>query len=107
LRKDGCAKICCEKANGTHAGRRQLLRLFDNLTTGDRVTATRIDRLTRSTSDPFAIVKRIVDAKGQLRSQAEPWADAPASTGRLMLDGRRRGLGGVLSDHQGKVREMS
>ena len=36
---------------------------------------TRIDRLARSTFDLFAIVKQIVDAKGQFRSLAEPWAD--------------------------------
>jgi DNA invertase Pin-like site-specific DNA recombinase len=33
----------------------------------------------------FAIVKRIVDAKAQFRSLAEPWADTGTSTGRLML----------------------
>jgi hypothetical protein len=46
---------------------------------------TRIDRLARSTFDLFAIVKRIVDAKAQFRSLAEPWADSTSSTGRLML----------------------
>ncbi len=35
--------------------------------------------------DLFAIVKRIVDAKEQFRSLAEPWADTGTSTGRLML----------------------
>jgi hypothetical protein len=40
---------------------------------------------TRSTFDLFAIVKRIVDAKAQFRSVAEPWADSTSSTGRLML----------------------
>jgi DNA invertase Pin-like site-specific DNA recombinase len=38
------------------------------------VTVTRIDRLARSTFDLFAIVKRIVAAKAQFRSLAEPWA---------------------------------
>ena len=49
------------------------------------VTVTRIDRLARSTFDLFGIVKRIVDAKAQFRSLAEPWADTCTSTGRLML----------------------
>ena len=48
-------------------------------------TATRIDRLARSTLDLFGIVKRVVDAKAQFRSLAEPWADTGTSTGRLML----------------------
>ena len=49
------------------------------------MTVTRIDRLARSTFDLFGIVKRIVDAKAQFRSLAEPWADTGTSTGRLML----------------------
>ena len=48
-------------------------------------TVTRIDRQARGTFDLFAIVKRIVDAKAQFRSLAEPWADTGSSTGRLML----------------------
>ena len=55
------------------------------LAPGDVVTVTRIDRLARSTFDLFSIVKRIVDAGGQFRSLAEPWADSSTSTGRLML----------------------
>jgi DNA invertase Pin-like site-specific DNA recombinase len=49
------------------------------------MTVTRIDRLARSTFDLFGIVKRIVDAKAQFRSLAEPWPDTGTSTGRLML----------------------
>jgi DNA invertase Pin-like site-specific DNA recombinase len=49
------------------------------------LTVTRIDRLARSTFDLFAIVKRIVDAGGQFKSLAEPWADTSTSTRRLML----------------------
>ena len=49
------------------------------------VKETRSDRPAGSTVDLFAIVKRIVDAKAQFRSLAEPWADTGTSTGRLML----------------------
>ena len=53
--------------------------MLKHLAPGDVVTVTRIDRLARSTFDLFGIVKRIVDAKAQFRSLAEPWADtAPA-----------------------------
>ena len=37
--------------------------------------------------------QHIVDAKGQFRSLAEPWADTGTSTGRLML-----AVLGVLAD---------
>ena len=87
LRKDGCAKIYREKVSGARPDRRELLKLLKALNPGDVVTVTRIDRLARSTFDLFAIVKQIVDAGGQFRSLAEPWADTATSTGRLMING--------------------
>jgi DNA invertase Pin-like site-specific DNA recombinase len=87
LRKAGCTSrnIYREKVTGARANRRELNRMLGKLAAGDVVTVTRIDRLARSTFDLFAIVKRIVDAKAQFRSLAEPWADSTSSTGRLML----------------------
>src|SRR5580704_15360241 len=75
LRGAGCTKIYREKVTGAHNDRRELLKLLNALAPGDVVTVTRIDRLARSTFDLFGIVKRIVDAKAQFRSLAEPWAD--------------------------------
>jgi len=74
-----------EKASGAQADRREVLKLLKAIAPGDVVIVTRIDRLARSTFDLFAIVKQIVDAGGQFRSLAEPWADTATSTGRLML----------------------
>jgi DNA invertase Pin-like site-specific DNA recombinase len=87
LRAAGCGSrnIYREKVTGARADRRELLRMLDRLAPSDVVTVTRIDRLARSTFDLFGIVKRIVDAKAQFRSLAEPWADTDTSTGRLML----------------------
>jgi len=87
LRKAGCngRNIYKEKVTGARPDRRELLRMLNRLAPGDVVTVTRIDRLARSTFDLFGIVKRIVDAKAQFRSLAEPWADTDTSTGRLML----------------------
>jgi DNA invertase Pin-like site-specific DNA recombinase len=85
LRDAGCIKIYREKVTGSHSDRRQLLKMLDDLDVGDVITVTRIDRLARSTFDLFGIVKRIVDAKAQFRSLAEPWADTGTSAGRLML----------------------
>jgi DNA invertase Pin-like site-specific DNA recombinase len=85
LRAKGCARIYREKASSAQPTRRELLRLLKPLGPGDVVTVTRIDRLTRSTFDLFAIVKQIVDAGAQFRSLAEPWADTTISTGRLMI----------------------
>src|SRR6516225_6099642 len=86
LRAAGCtAKMYREKVTGAHNDRRERLKMLKALAPGDVVTVTRIDRLARSTFDLFAILKRIVDGKAQFRSLAEPWADSPSSTGRLML----------------------
>jgi DNA invertase Pin-like site-specific DNA recombinase len=87
LRAAGCSSrnIYREKVTGARADRRELNRMLGKLGPGDVVTVTRIDRLARSTFDLFGIVKRIVDAKAQFRSLAEPWADTGTSTGRLML----------------------
>ena len=87
LREAGCSSrnIYRENVTGARPDRRELLRMLDRLAPGDVVTVTRIDRLARSTLDLFAIVKRIVDAKAQFRSLAEPWADTGTRTGRLML----------------------
>jgi DNA invertase Pin-like site-specific DNA recombinase len=87
LRKAGCSSrnIYREKVTGARPDRRELNRMLGKLAPADVVTVTRIDRLARSTFDLFGIVKRIVDAKAQFRSLAEPWADTATSTGRLML----------------------
>lgn len=85
LRAAGCAAVYREKATGARAERRELQRMLKALAPGDVVTVTRIDRLARSTFDLFSIVRRVVDAGGQFRSLAEPWADSSTSTGRLML----------------------
>src|SRR5690242_10414451 len=75
LKAQGCSKIYREKASGAQADRRELLKLLKAVAPGDVVTVTRIDRLARSTFDLLAIIKQIVDAGGQFRSLAEPWAD--------------------------------
>jgi DNA invertase Pin-like site-specific DNA recombinase len=87
LRAAGCStrNIYREKVTGARPDRRELNRMLGKLAPGDVVTVTRIDRLARSTFDLFGIVKRIVDAKAQFRSLAEPWADTGTRTGRSML----------------------
>src|SRR5271168_3619342 len=85
LKSAGCARVYREKATGTRADRKELLKMLKHLAADDVVTVTRIDRLARSTFDLFSIVKMIADAGARFRSLAEPWADTGTSTGRLML----------------------
>lgn len=85
LQNYGCTKIFREKASGADSERTQLRRLLRNLSDGEIVVVTRIDRLARSTFDLFAIIKEITQQGAQFFSIAEPWADTTTSTGRLML----------------------
>src|SRR6476646_3885497 len=102
LRAAGCSSrnIYREKVTGARGDRRELNRMLGKLAPGDVVTVTRIDRLARSTFDLFASVKRIVDAKAQFRSFAEPWADTGTSTGRLMI----AVLGGLVDVERDLIR---
>jgi DNA invertase Pin-like site-specific DNA recombinase len=74
--------------------------MLGKLAPGDVVTVTRIDRIARSTFDLFDIIRRIVDAKAQFRSLAEPWADKDTSIGRLML----AVLGGLADTERDLIR---
>ncbi|WP_336947138.1 recombinase family protein [Asaia sp. BMEF1] len=85
LRHFECDRIFKEKASGADSERLQLRRLIGNLSEGDTVVVTRIDRLARSTFDLFAIVQDITKRNAQFFSIAEPWVDTSTSTGRLML----------------------
>lgn len=73
----------CGRGSGEGHGRTGLpartFAMIKALATGDVVTVTCIDRLASSTFDLFAIIKGIVDGKGQYRSLVEPWpTPAPA-----------------------------
>ena len=82
LRGTGCTRIYREQVTGAHNDRRQLLKILNNLTPGDVVTVTRIDRLARSTFDLFAIIKQIVDAKlNSVRWQSRGPTPTPAPGG--------------------------
>jgi hypothetical protein len=58
---------------GAHSDGRELLKMLDALAPGDVVTVTRLTASRAAPSTLFGIVKRIVDAKAQFRSLAEPW----------------------------------
>jgi DNA invertase Pin-like site-specific DNA recombinase len=87
LRAAGCSSrnIYREKVTGARADRREFNKMLGKMAPGQSASPSPHRRLARSTFDLFGIVKRIVDAKAQFRSLAEPWADTGTSTGRLML----------------------
>ena len=81
----GAEKVFREVASGVKTDRAQLRRLLDQLTTGDVVTVTRLDRLARSTRDLLNTLATITGKGGAFRSLGDAWADTTTPHGRLML----------------------
>jgi DNA invertase Pin-like site-specific DNA recombinase len=86
LRAAGAAKVFREIAGGAKTDRAQLRRLIDNVSPGDIVIVTRLDRLARSTRDLLNTLAAITEKKkAGFRSLGDAWADTTAPHGRLML----------------------
>ena len=81
----GAVKVFREVASGAKTDRAQLRRLLDQLTAGDVVLVTRLDRLARSTLDLLHTLKAIADKEAGFRSLADTWADTTTAQGRLLL----------------------
>src|ERR1700719_5366100 len=71
LKSAGCEKIFREKASGGRWDRPELIRLLDQLRTGDVLIVSRLDRLSRSLRDLLMIMERIKEAGAGFRSVTE------------------------------------
>jgi DNA invertase Pin-like site-specific DNA recombinase len=86
LTKAGCKKVFRDlHVSGAKTDRAQLRRVIDQLTRGDVLMVTRLDRLARSTRDLLNTLATIADRKAGFRSLGDVWADTTTSHGRLML----------------------
>ncbi|CAN5138155.1 hypothetical protein BH10PSE6_BH10PSE6_18470 [soil metagenome] len=85
LRAAGCPRIFRDKVTGTIGSRPQLQRAIDQLTAGDMLMVTRLDRLARSTRDLLDILDAITRKAADFRSLRESWADTTTPHGRLMV----------------------
>jgi DNA invertase Pin-like site-specific DNA recombinase len=85
LRVAGAEKVWRETASGAKTDRAQLRRVLDQLSAGDVLMVTRLDRLARSTRDLLNILATIAEKKAGFRSLGDAWADTTTSHGRLML----------------------
>lgn len=61
LEREGCEKIYSEKFTGTKADRPQFQALLQELSAGDTLVVTKLDRFARSTSEALTIVKELFD----------------------------------------------
>ena len=85
LTKAGSKKVFRETASGAKTNRAQLRRALDQLTAGDVLIVTRLDRLARSTRNLLNTLSAIAEKKAGFRSLGDAWADTTTSHGRLML----------------------
>jgi DNA invertase Pin-like site-specific DNA recombinase len=81
----GAAKVFREVASGAKIDRPQLRRLLGELTAGDVLMVTRLDRLARSTRDLLNMLAAIAADGAGFRSLGDAWADTTTAHGRLML----------------------
>jgi DNA invertase Pin-like site-specific DNA recombinase len=82
------------------ADRRELLRMLKDITPGDVVTVTRIDRVARSTRDLLNTLAAVTGKGAGFRSLNDTWADTTTAHGRLMLTV----LGGLAEFERSMIR---
>src|ERR1700760_2408736 len=85
LRAAGAGKVFREVASGAKTDRPQLCCLLAQLSAGDVLMVTRLDRLARSIRDLLNTLAAIADKKSGFRSLANAWADTTTAHGHLML----------------------
>ena len=82
----GCTQIFEEKKTGADRKRTQLSRMLREISEGDVLIITSLDRLARSTHDLLEITHQLKEKDVQFRSLREPWADTTSPMGSFLLD---------------------
>lgn len=84
LKEVGCERIFTEAASGGRWDRPELLRLLDQLRSGDEVVVWKLDRLSRSMKDVIHLMERINKAGAGFRSLTEA-IETTSPAGRMLL----------------------
>jgi DNA invertase Pin-like site-specific DNA recombinase len=85
LKAVGAERIFAEKASGAWRERPELARLKVQVTHGDVVLVSRLDRLARSTRDLLNVLAHLSENGVGFRSLKEAMIDTTSAHGRLML----------------------
>jgi DNA invertase Pin-like site-specific DNA recombinase len=85
LRAAGCDQVFRETTGASRSDRRALQRALDQLSPGDVLIVTSLDRLARSTRDLLNTLTAIADRKAGFRSLDDAWADTTTRHRHLML----------------------
>lgn len=75
LKEAGCTEFYIEKLSGASIERPELLRMLEELESGDIVIIHEISRLSRSTKDLLTIVEMIQSKGAGLKSITDKWLD--------------------------------
>lgn len=83
----GCERVYSEKKSGADAvGRQALAKLLKELSPGDTVVVTRLDRLARSTRDLLNVLDHLGKADVGFKSLRETSVDTTSPQGRLVVN---------------------
>lgn len=85
LEAKGCNRIFTEKKTGKNRDREELKNMLKQITHGDIVLVTSLDRLSRNTKDLLEILENISDRGASFKSIKEEWADTTSPAGKLMI----------------------
>src|SRR5690348_16581666 len=82
LKAAGCTPVFQEKISGAKSERKQLERLKSQISVGDVLVVTRLDRLARSTRDLLNMLDDVAKSGAGFRSLRDTWADTTTPHGR-------------------------
>lgn len=83
--RDAGASTIREEVSGARTDQDGLSRALAQLSKGDVLMVTQVDRLARSTRDLLNILAWITEAGAGFRSLAEAWVDTTTAHDRLMV----------------------
>ncbi len=103
LEAKGCERIFTEKITGKNKDRRELNNMLKQITHGDIVLVTRLDRLARNTKDLLEILQQINDRGAEFQSVKEKWVDTTSPVGKLVITV----LGGIAEFERERILERT
>src|SRR5689334_18109105 len=99
LKKAGADKVFSEKRSGLDGQRPELLRCLEYVRDGDILLVTKLDRLARSTSDLYAILRRLEDKGVAFKVLDDASVDTSTRTGKLVM-----GILALIAEFETEIR---
>ncbi len=103
LESHGCVRIFTEKVTAKNKNHRELNNMLRQITHGDVVLVTRLDRLARNTKDLLDIIQQIDNRSACFQSIKEVWADTTTPVGKILITV----LGGIAEFERERILERT